>query len=144
MVTINDQPLIAPRCDCAAAPVEDRQGWSKAPAVGDDYDRHPGEGQCTVRIAVHSRKLDGRFIKEAPEAVRFPEFPGARIGGIDGKLRRHQHRIYSGGRDLRRHLLAVVHVLSEIGVAAEIDVAPMAVNPRIQKRLPRSGTAPWP
>ena len=148
-----------------AASVEDREGRSKAPAVGDDHDRHPGERERSALIAVHSRKLDGRFIKKAPEAVRLPEFPGARIGGIDGKLRRHQHRVYAGGRDLLRHLLAVVHVLGEIGavavkeddhhrgafgietwrnvqkhavvteslrfpknVAAEIDVAPMALS----------------
>jgi len=90
-------------------------------------------------------------------------------------LRRHQHRVYTRGRNLRRHLLAVTYVLGEIGavtmkkhdhdrgafgveawrnvqqhavvtkslrlpknIAAEIDVAPMALSPRIQKRLPGS------
>ena len=157
-----------------SALVEDRQGRSKAAAVGDDDDRHPGECECALRIAVHSRELDGRFIKEASEAVRLPEFPGARIGGIDGKLRRHQHRVHSGGRDLCRHLLAVADVLGEIGtvavkkhdhdrgtfgveawrnvqqhavvteslrlpenMAAEIDVAPVALSTGIQKRLAR-------
>src|SRR5215813_9262556 len=83
-----------------AAPLEDRQGRSKAPAVGDNDDWHPGERECTTRIAVHLRKLDGRFIKEASEAVRLPKFPCARIGGIDGKLRRYQHRVHSGGGNL--------------------------------------------
>src|SRR5215471_4730772 len=64
-----------------AAPIEDRQGRSKSPAVGDDDDRHPGECECTAPIAVRLRKLDGRFIKEASEAVWLPELPGARIGG---------------------------------------------------------------
>ena len=65
-----------------------------------------------------SRKLDGRFIKEALEPVRLPEFASARIGGIDGKLRRHQHGVHAGGRNLRRHLLAVEYVLGEIGAVA--------------------------
>ena len=30
-----------------------------------------------ARIAVKSRELDGRFIEEALEAVRLPEFAGA-------------------------------------------------------------------
>src|SRR5262249_5463897 len=153
-----------------AAPVEDRQGRSKSAAVGNDDDRHPGERECTARIAVHLRKLDGRFVKEASETVRLPEFPCARIGGIDGKLRRYQHRVHPGGCDLRRHLLPDQYVLGEIGavavkkhdhdcwtfgieagrnvqqhavvtkslrlpenVAAEIDVAPVALSTGIQK-----------
>jgi hypothetical protein len=74
--------------------------------------------ECAARIAVHSRKLDGRFIKEALEAVRLPEFPSARIGGVDSKLWRHQYRVHTGGRNLRRHLLAVAYVLGEIGAVA--------------------------
>src|SRR6516165_9177739 len=157
-----------------AAPVKDRQGRSKSAAVGNNDDRHPGERECTARIAVHLRKLDGRFIKEASETVRLPEFPSARIGGIDGKLRRYQHRVHSGGRNLRRHLLSVHYVVGQIGavavkkhdhdrwtfgikarrnvqqhavvteslrlpknVAAEIDVAPVALSTGIQKRLAR-------
>ena len=118
--------------------------------------------------------LIGRFIKEASEAVRLPEFPGARIGGIDGKLWCHQHRVHSGGRDLRRHLLPVAYVLRQIGavavkkhdhdrgtfgveawrnvqqhavvteslrlpenMAAEIDVAPVALSTGVQKRSAR-------
>ena len=59
--------------------------------------------------------VDARFIKEAFEAVRLPEFPGARIRGIDRKLRRHQHGVNTGRRNLCRHLLVVVaHILGEI------------------------------
>jgi hypothetical protein len=57
-----------------AATVEDRQ-WSKAPAVGDNCDRHPSKCECAARVAVHSHQLEGRFIKKALEAVRLPEFP---------------------------------------------------------------------
>ena len=61
-----------------AASFEDREGRSKAPAVGDDHDRHPGERERSALIAVHARKLDGRFIKKTLEPVRLPEFPSAR------------------------------------------------------------------
>src|SRR6516164_8419325 len=37
-----------------AAPVEDRQGRSKSAAVGNNDDRHPGERECTARIAVQA------------------------------------------------------------------------------------------
>jgi len=100
-----------------AATVEDRQ-WSKAPAVGDNYDRHPSECECAARIAVHSRKLEGRFIKKALEAARLPEFPGARIGGVDVQIAALPTPRHSGGCDLRRHLLPVADVLGEIGAVA--------------------------
>ena len=40
------------------------------------------------------------------------------IRGIDGKLRRHQHGVDAGRRDLRRHLLAQVDVVGELGAMA--------------------------
>ena len=39
-----------------------------------------------------------------------PEFAGAGIGGIDRKLRRQQHGIDAGIRNLLRHQLPVAHV----------------------------------
>ena len=101
-----------------AAAFEDREGWCKAAAVGDDHDRHPGKCERSALIAVHSGKLDGRFIKKILEAVRLPEFAGAGIRGIDGKLRRHQYGVHACGRDLLRHLLPIVYVLGEIGAVA--------------------------
>ena len=101
-----------------AASFEDREGWCKASAVGDDHDRHPGERERSALIAVHSGKLDGRFIKKMLEPVRLPEFASARIGGIDGKLRRHQHGVHARGRHLLRHLLPIDYVLGEIGAVA--------------------------
>ena len=46
------------------APVEDRQGRSKAPAIGNDHDRHLSEREYSARVAIHSCKLNSRFIKE--------------------------------------------------------------------------------
>src|SRR5262249_35329129 len=69
-------------------------------------------------IAIHSGKFDGRFIKKALEPVRLPEFTSAGVGGVDGKLWRHQHRVHARGRDLLRHLLPVEYVLGEIGAVA--------------------------
>ena len=101
-----------------AASFEDREGRSKAPAVGDDHDRHPGERERSARIAIHSGKLDGRFIKKALESVQLPEFSSAEIGSINSKLRRHQYGVRARGRDLLRHLLPVEYVLGEIGAVA--------------------------
>ena len=52
----------------------------------------------------------GRLRHEALEAARLPEFAGAGIGGVDGKLRRQQHGVDAGIRNLLRHQLAVAHV----------------------------------
>ena len=119
------------------------------------------------------------FIEEALETVWLPELASARIGGINGKLWRDQHRVHAGGRNLRRHLLAVAYVLGEIGavavkkhdhdrgafgvkawrnvqqhavvtenlrlpknIAAEIDVAPMALSPAFKNGRPESGMVP--
>ena len=80
---------------------------------GSHGDRHPGERERSALIAIHSGKLDGRFIKKILEPVRLPEFASARIGGIDGKLRRHQHGVHACGRDLLRHLLPIAYAEPE-------------------------------
>ena len=97
---------------------EDREGWSKASAVGNDHDRHLGERERSVLIAIHSGELDCRFIKKALEPVRLPEFASARICSIDGKLWRHQHGVHARGRHLLGHPLPIDHVLGEIGAVA--------------------------
>ena len=62
----------------------------------------------------------GRFRDEALEAAGLPELAGAGIGGIDRELRRQQHRIDAGIRNLLRHQLAVAHVaLQRRAVAVE-------------------------
>src|SRR5271169_3845046 len=60
-----------------AASFEDREGRSKAPTIGNDHDLHPGERERGARIAIHSGKLDGGFIKKALEPVQLPEFTSA-------------------------------------------------------------------
>ena len=40
-----------------AASFEDGEGRFKAPAVGNDHDRHPGERDRSTRIAIHLGKL---------------------------------------------------------------------------------------
>ena len=52
----------------------------------------------------------GRFVDEALEAAGLPEFAGAGIGGVDRELRRQQHGIGAGIRNLLRHQLAVADV----------------------------------
>ena len=62
----------------------------------------------------------GRFVDEALEPAGLPELAGAGIGGIDRKLRRQQHGIDAGIRNLLRHQLAVAHVaLQRRAVAVE-------------------------
>ena len=61
-----------------AATVEDRQ-WSKAPAIGNDHDRHRSERECRATVAIHSRKLDGRFIKEALSGVQMRCRPSQQV-----------------------------------------------------------------
>jgi len=39
-----------------AASFEDRESRSKAPAVGNDHDRHPAERERSALIAIHSRQ----------------------------------------------------------------------------------------
>ena len=52
----------------------------------------------------------GRFVDEALEPAGLPELAGAGIGGIDRELRRQQHGVDAGIRNLLRHQLAVAHV----------------------------------
>ena len=54
--------------------------------------------------------MAGRFIHEALEAAGLPELAGAGIGGVDRELRRQQHGVDAGIRNLLRHQLAVAHV----------------------------------
>ena len=62
----------------------------------------------------------GRLVDEALEPARLPEFAGAGIGGIDRKLRRQQHGVDAGIRNLSRHQLPVAHVaLQRRAVAVE-------------------------
>ena len=64
--------------------------------------------------------MRGRFIHEALEAIRLPEFAGAGIGGVDRQLRRQQHGIDAGLGNLLRHHLPVAHVtLQRRAVAVE-------------------------
>src|ERR1700722_8869565 len=101
-----------------ATSFEDRESRSKATAVGNDHDRYLGKREHSALIAIHSSKLDGRFIKKALEPVRLPGFARARIGGSDSKLRPPQHGVHARGRDLLRHLLPIAHILGEIGAVA--------------------------
>ena len=101
-----------------AADLEAPGRRQEAAAVADDHDRHAGERFCRIRIAIEAGEMSGRFIHEALEAVRLPEFSGAGIGGVDRELRRQQHGIDAGIGDLLRHHLAVAHVAFERGAVA--------------------------
>ncbi len=92
-----------------------------AAAIGRDHDRRPLEHRACPRIAMQARELVRRLAHELREHARLPEPAGAGIGGIDGKLRRHQHGVEPGLDDLPRHLLAVAHVAGERrAVAVEV------------------------
>ena len=84
-----------------------------AAAIGRDHDRRALEHRACARIAVQARELVRRLAHELREHARLPEAAGAGIGGVDGKLRRHQHGVEPGLDDLPRHLLAVAHVAGE-------------------------------
>ena len=73
-------------------------------------------------IAVEPRQADCRLLDEAAKMAGIVEAPGARIGGVDRELRRHQHRVQARLRHLPRHLLAAMHDALEAGdVAVEVD-----------------------
>ena len=62
----------------------------------------------------------GELRHEALEPAGLPEFAGAGIGGVDRELRRQQHGVDAGIRNLLRHQLPVAHVaLQRRAVAME-------------------------
>ena len=62
--------------------------------------------------------MSGRFIHEPLEAAGLPEFAGAGIRRVDRELRRQQHGVDAGFRDLLWHQLPVAHVAFEGGAIA--------------------------
>ena len=57
-----------------------------------------------------SARWSADSVHEALEPAGLPEFAGAGIGGVDRQLRRQQHGIHAGIRNLLRHQLPVAHV----------------------------------
>ena len=93
-----------------------------AAAVGDDDHRHAGERPDRARVAVEPRQVLRGLAEEAGEGAGLPELAGARIGRVERELRRDQGGVDAGGGDLRRHLLAQVDVVGQLGaVAVEED-----------------------
>ena len=103
-----------------AADLEAPGGRQEAAAIADDHDRQVRECLRRFRIAVEAGEVARRFIDEALEAARLPEFAGRGIGGVHRELRREQHGVDAGIRDLLRHQLPVADVaLQRRAVAVE-------------------------
>src|SRR5262249_467325 len=93
-----------------AAAIEDSQRRAEASAVGDKDNGHGPEHPPSAWIAVHLGEFLCGFAKKALKSARLPELSSARIGRIEGKLRRYEDRIGSRRRDLCRQALPIAHI----------------------------------
>ena len=63
---------------------------------------------------MQSSKLAGGLPDKPIEFTRFPKFPSARILGINSELGCYQDSIAARSRNLRRHLLTIKNITSEL------------------------------
>ena len=89
-----------------------------AAAIGHHHDRRGVEMRARAAIAVQAHQPLGRLVDVGREVAGPPEIAGARVGGVERQLRRHQRDVLARLGDLPRQRLTLHDIALEGGALA--------------------------